>query len=75
MLAAESNPYMSSVITFMENELLTPEPFYHQDRFTEWHRAGTKEYLIEVNEKILADMKKELAAIKTNGLNKLKNKP
>ena len=60
MLAAEKDPYYSSLITFLENELLTPEPFYHQDRFTEWHKAGTTEHLIEVNSKILEQMKKEL---------------
>lgn len=60
MLGAEKDKYLSSVITFLENELLTPEPFYHQDRFTEWHRAKTTEHLIKVNEVIIQQMKKEL---------------
>ena len=60
MLEAEKNPYFSSLISFLENELLTPEPFYHQDRFLEWYKAGTTEHLIEVNDKILLQMRKEL---------------
>ncbi len=60
MLAAEQDPYYSSLISFLENELLTPEPFYHQDRFTEWYKAGTTAHLIEVNEHILEEMRKEL---------------
>ncbi len=60
MLAAEKDPYFSSLITFLENELLTPEPFYHQDRFTEWHKAGTTEHLIAVNQAILRQMRQEL---------------
>ena len=62
MLAAERDPYFSSLISFLENELLTPEPFYHQDRFLEWSRAGTVEHLIEVNAGILDQMRKELKA-------------
>lgn len=60
MLAAEENSYFSSLISFLENELLTPEPFYHQDRFLEWYKAGTTEHLIEVNNKVLQQMRKEL---------------
>ena len=63
MLAAEKDPYYSSVITFLENELLTPEPFYHQDRFMEWYKAGTTEHLIEANTKILTQMKEELKGV------------
>ncbi|MFS4467481.1 sulfatase-like hydrolase/transferase [Maribacter sp. 2210JD10-5] len=60
MLAAEQDPYYSSLITFLENELLTPKPFYHQDRFLEWKRAGSTEHLIEVNDGILKQMREEL---------------
>jgi hypothetical protein len=60
MLAGDSNPYYSSLISYLENELLTPEPFYHQDRFTEWHRAETTRHLIEVNSQILERMRNEL---------------
>jgi hypothetical protein len=60
MLAGDGNPYYSSLISYLENELLTPEPFYHQDRFTEWHRAQTTRHLIEVNSQILERMRNEL---------------
>lgn len=61
VLAADENVYFSSFLTFIENELLTPEPFFHLDRFTEWYKAGTTAHLIEINDKILAQMKAELA--------------
>lgn len=59
MIAAEQDAYFSSLISYLENELLTPEPFYHQDRFFEWHKAGTTSHLIEVNEHILQVMADE----------------
>jgi predicted AlkP superfamily pyrophosphatase or phosphodiesterase len=59
MIAAEQDTYFSSLISYLENELLTPEPFYHQDRFFEWHKAGTTSHLIEVNEHILQVMADE----------------
>lgn len=61
MIAGEKESYFSSLISYLENELLTPEPFYHQDRFLEWHRAGTTQHLIEVNQRILEQMRHELA--------------
>jgi hypothetical protein len=69
MLAAEKDKYFSSVITFLENELLTPEPFYHQDRVMEWYRAGTVQHLIDANSKILEQMKKELQSVKNQESN------
>lgn len=60
LLAAEKNSYYSSLISYLENELLTPEPFYHQDRFFEWYKAGSTAHLIEVNNQILSQMKEEL---------------
>lgn len=61
MIAGETNTYYSSLISYLENELLTPEPFYHQDRFLEWHKAGSTQHLINVNDNILQQMKKELS--------------
>lgn len=69
MLAAEQDPYFSNLISYLENELLTPEPFYHQDRFTEWYKAGSTEHLIEINNKLIEKMKKELASV--SAVNKL----
>lgn len=60
MIAAEKDSYFSSLISFLENELLTPEPFYHQDRFLEWYKAKTTDNLIRVNDNILKQMHKEL---------------
>ncbi len=56
-LGIEKNMYNSSYLTFLENDLLTPEPFYHLDRFTEWSKAESTQHLIEVNEKILDQMR------------------
>jgi len=63
ILAAEKDFYYSSLISYLENELLTPEPFYHQDRFTEWYRAGTTKHLIGVNAQLLQRMKQELSKV------------
>jgi predicted AlkP superfamily pyrophosphatase or phosphodiesterase len=61
MIAGETDTYFSSLISYLENELLTPEPFYHQDRFLEWYKAGSTQHLINVNDHILQQMKKELS--------------
>ena len=45
MIAGETESYFSSLISFLENELLTPEPFYHQDRFLEWYKSGNTQHL------------------------------
>jgi hypothetical protein len=66
MLAGDKDPYYSSLISYLENELLTPEPFYHQDRFTEWYRAGSTKHLIEVNEHILQQMREEFLKQENN---------
>ncbi len=60
ILGSEKDPYYAVVLASLENEFLTPEPFYHQDRITDWFKAGSTSHLIEVNEKILLQMKKEL---------------
>lgn len=68
MIAGEKDVYFSSLISYLENELLTPEPFYHHDRFLEWERAGNTQHLIEVNDQILEQMRDELTKLeKTNG--------
>ena len=60
VLVAEKNNYVANIISSLSNENLTPEPFYHQDRITEWYRAGSTEHLIEANEAVLHKMKKTL---------------
>ncbi|HVU26297.1 MAG TPA: sulfatase-like hydrolase/transferase [Verrucomicrobiae bacterium] len=60
-LASAKNPYYSSQITLLENELITPEPFYSVERFLEWHRAGSTEHLLETNNKILAQIRVDAA--------------
>jgi hypothetical protein len=60
LLAAVTKPSLYNEIAALENQNLTPEPFYHQDRITDWHRAGTVSHLIEANEKILQRMRKQL---------------
>jgi hypothetical protein len=64
IIAAEKNRYFSNIIAALENQNLTPEPFYHQDRITDWYKAGSTKHLIEANEKILQQMRKELASEK-----------
>jgi predicted AlkP superfamily pyrophosphatase or phosphodiesterase len=68
MIAAEKDAYYSSFIGYLENELLTPEPFYHQDRFLEWSRAGNTAHLIEANQLILEQMRNELSKQISNSL-------
>ena len=60
IIASEKESYFSNIIASLENENLTPEPFYHQDRITEWYKAGSTQHLIEANEIILQQMRKEL---------------
>ncbi|MBL7767856.1 MAG: sulfatase-like hydrolase/transferase [Flavipsychrobacter sp.] len=60
LIQAEADSYYSSFLTYLENELLTPEPFYHQDRFSEWYRAGSTRHLVEVNQGILEKMRQEV---------------
>lgn len=61
MIAGEKDAYYSSLISYLENELLTPEPFYHQDRFLEWHKSGNTAHLIAANQLILEQMRNELS--------------
>jgi len=60
VLAAEKDNYISNIISSLENENLTPEPFYHQDRITDWYKAGSTKHLIEANEKVLEKMQQVL---------------
>ena len=60
VLVAEKNNYVANIISSLSNENLTPEPFFHQDRITEWHKAGSTEHLIEANEAVLHKMKETL---------------
>jgi hypothetical protein len=56
VLASEKDNYMANILSSLVNENLTPEPFYHQDRITDWYKAGSTEHLIEANQKILDKM-------------------
>lgn len=60
VLAAEKDNYISNIISSLENENLTSEPFYHQDRITDWYKAGSTKHLIEANEKVLEKMQQVL---------------
>jgi hypothetical protein len=60
ILRAEQERPLSNTIAALENENLTPEPFYHQDRVTDWYKAGSLNHLIGANEKILEQMRNEL---------------
>jgi len=61
MIAGEKDSYFSSLISYLENELLTPEPFYHHDRFLEWYKSGSTQHLIDTNNMILEQMRHELS--------------
>lgn len=60
LLEAEQKPHLAVILAALENTNLTPEPFYHQDRITQWHMAGTVEHMIDANQKILDQMIKAL---------------
>lgn len=60
LLASDDNLHYSIILASLENTILTPEPFYHQDRITEWHKAGTTEHMIAANDIILEQMKMAL---------------
>ena len=55
ILAIEKEGYFSNIVAFMERE-----PFYHQDRISDWHKAGSTENLIKVNADILKNMQMTL---------------
>ncbi len=52
-IAIDTHPEMALLLASLENENITPEPFYHQDRIMEWHRSQSTQHMIEANEKIL----------------------
>lgn len=60
LLAATQDPYLHYLLSALENQNLTPEPFYHQDRVTDWYKAGSFGHLIEANETILQQMRSHL---------------
>jgi len=60
LLASDDNLHYSIILASLENTILTPEPFYHQDRITEWYKAGTTEHMIAANGIILDQMKMAL---------------
>lgn len=51
ILAIEKENYFSNIVAFIERE-----PFYHQDRITDWYKAGSTENLIKVNANIIRNM-------------------
>ncbi len=60
LLASDDNLHYAIILASLENEILTPEPFYHQDRITEWYKAGTTKHMIVANDIILEQMKTAL---------------
>lgn len=60
ILKSEKQKYFGNIIASLENEILTPEPFYHQDRIMDWYKAGSTRHMIESNEKRLKEMRSEL---------------
>ncbi len=58
--ASAHNFALANFIASLDNQNLTPEPFYHQDRMMEWHTAGSIQHLIEANEVILSRMRELL---------------
>lgn len=60
LLASQEKKYFLNLIAALENETLTPEPFYHQDRIIDWNRAGDIKHLLEANELVLTQMRQNL---------------
>jgi len=65
LIESEHNKYFLNIIASLENQNLTKEPFYHQDRIMDWYEAGSAARMIEANEKILVQMRSELENITT----------
>jgi predicted AlkP superfamily pyrophosphatase or phosphodiesterase len=59
-LASQKDSYFSNAVALLENETFM-EPFYHQDRILDWHKAATTDHLIEANEKALQIMRNILS--------------
>ncbi|MFA7493487.1 MAG: sulfatase-like hydrolase/transferase [Proteiniphilum sp.] len=60
VIEASKNNYIANIIASLENENLTPEPFYHHDRILSWHKAGSIEHIIKANDVILSKMRTHL---------------
>lgn len=60
VIKAGNDNYFANILASLENENLTPEPFYHQDRILSWRKAGSINHLVEANEVILSKMRELL---------------
>ncbi|MDD4116222.1 MAG: hypothetical protein PHG27_11630 [Massilibacteroides sp.] len=60
ILRSKTNSYYGNVVALLENRTFN-EPFYHQDRVTDWYKAGTIKHMIEVNEQMLEKMRNILS--------------
>jgi predicted AlkP superfamily pyrophosphatase or phosphodiesterase len=61
IIASKQDTHFSNIVSLLENENSTPEPFYHQDRITDWYKAGSTAHLLEANENILKQMRQVLS--------------
>jgi len=59
ILLSEIDTHYGNLVSLLENETFM-EPFYHQDRILDWHKAGTIDHLIEANQKVLHMMRENL---------------
>ena len=63
VLLSEQDPQFGNFVALLENQTFI-EPFYHQDRILDWHKAGTVKQLIEANKKVLTIMRSKLTESK-----------
>lgn len=57
VIKASNDNYLANILASLENQNLTPEPFYHQDRIMNWEQSGSTDNLIKANEVILSKMR------------------
>lgn len=59
-LKSPEQPFYAVVLASLENEFITEEPFYHQDRIMDWYSAKTLDGMIKANAEIIKQMETEL---------------
>lgn len=64
IIASENDAHFANVAALLDNETFI-EPFYHQDRILDWHKARTIQHLIEANHKVLEHLHHSLRTVET----------
>lgn len=62
IVASEKDASFANMVALLENETFI-QPFYTQDRVTEWHLAGDMDKLLNANERVLEKMRSAAGTI------------